>query len=124
VARERSADPRASTAISASCRMAVNAAGIAAHIRLGQVRIECRDCGITGLGRNFRSRTTQTTDPAELRPARTADAGVMDQFSFSRVLLYAVHNHISTLGHERFRRKLAVFRPVKLSIERGCVYLH
>jgi hypothetical protein len=55
--------------------------------------------------------------------AITADVGVTDRISFSRALLYAIHNHISTLGHERFRRKLAVFGPITLSIELGYVYI-
>jgi len=54
----------------------------------------------------------------------TADADVMDRISFSGMLLYAVYNHIGTLGYERFRRKLAVFSPFTLSIELGCVYPH
>jgi len=64
------------------------------------------------------------TDPCELRLVITAAVGVMDRISFSRLLLYAVYNHIGTLGHERFRRKLAVSCPVALSIELGCVYPH
>jgi hypothetical protein len=79
---------------------------------------------ITRLTRHFSCRTTKTTYPCKLRPVITADAGVMDRISFSRLLLYAVYNHIGTLGYERFRRKLAVFGPVTLSIELGCVYPH
>jgi hypothetical protein len=79
---------------------------------------------MTGLARHFSFRTTKPTYPRELRLVITADVGVMDQISFSRALLYAVHNHIGTLGNERFRRKLAVFCPVTLSIELGYVYPH
>jgi hypothetical protein len=79
---------------------------------------------ITWVTRHFSSRVTKTTYPRELRPVIIADAGVMERISFSRLLLYAVHNHIGTLGHGRFRRKLAVFGPVTLSIELGCVYPH
>jgi hypothetical protein len=79
---------------------------------------------ITRLARHFSSRTTKTTYPCELRTVITADADVMDRISFSGMLLYAVYNHIGTLGYERFRRKLAVFSPFTLSIELGCVYPH
>jgi hypothetical protein len=80
------------------------------------------NAAITWVTRHFSSRTTKTTCPRELWPAIAAGAAVMDRILFSRPLLYAIHNHISTLGHERFRRKLAVFGPVALSIELGCVY--